>query len=212
MRDGRRAVIARHRLPRLAWVVLLAGAGAAWCAPPQQPQHHEVLAPAAAIPGESIYQLLLDLTDSQDRTTPLDSLKGKPVVVAMFYTSCEGVCPMIAFAMRRMEAKLSEPRRSRVQWLLVSFDAGRDTPRALRAFAERNRIDRPGWSVARTAEASVRELAAVLGVRYRQLPDGNFSHSSVITLLDAEGRIVARTSELAGVDESFFGAVRGIAE
>jgi protein SCO1/2 len=203
----------RQRWMMLRGAVLLVaalpvGAGSAWGEPPVVPHRHEVLASAVAIPGESVYQLPLELTDGRGHTQPLASFRGKPVVVTMFYTSCEGVCPMLAFAMRRMEAKLPEAQRARIQWLLVSFDPLRDTPRALSAFSERHRIDRPGWHVARTPEASVRELAAVLGVRYRQLPDGSFSHSSVITLLDAEGRIAARTSELAGVDEEFSSTLR----
>ena len=36
-------------------------------------------------------------------------------------------------------------------------------------------------------------LAAVLGVRYRQLPDQTFNHSTVITLANPEGVIQART-------------------
>jgi protein SCO1/2 len=45
----------------------------------------------------------------------------------------------------------------------------------------------------------VRELAALLGVRYRQLPDGEISHSPVIVLLDQEG-VVAQRMENAADD------------
>jgi protein SCO1/2 len=34
------------------------------------------------------------------------------------------------------------------------------------------------------------EMAALLGIRYKKLPDGEFAHSNVITLLNPEGEIV----------------------
>jgi cytochrome oxidase Cu insertion factor (SCO1/SenC/PrrC family) len=41
-------------------------------------------------------------------------------------------------------------------------------------------------------EKAVRELAAVLGVRYRRDASGGFDHSAIISILDADGRIVAQ--------------------
>jgi protein SCO1 len=54
----------------------------------------------------------------------------------------------------------------------------------------------------------VRELAAVLGIRYRALRGGAFSHSSMIVLLDEQGIIRARTTNLAELDADFMRAVR----
>jgi protein SCO1/2 len=38
----------------------------------------------------------------------------------------------------------------------------------------------------------VREIAALLGIRYRKLDDGGYNHAPVLTLLDAHGTIVDR--------------------
>jgi protein SCO1 len=43
-------------------------------------------------------------------------------------------------------------------------------------------------------------LAAVLGVRYRQVPATDFMHSNVITLLDAQGNIVHRQEALGATE------------
>jgi protein SCO1/2 len=91
--------------------------------------------------------------------------------------------------------------------LLVSFDPARDTPEALRRFADARHADPARWVVARADESEVRELAAVLGIRYRELEGGAFNHSSVITLLDADGMIRARTSELKNIDAEFLTAM-----
>src|SRR5689334_18704047 len=64
---------------------------------------HEVISPAAPIPGESLYQLQMDLTTHDGRKVALAELGGQPVLITMFYSSCGGVCPTLAFTIRRME-------------------------------------------------------------------------------------------------------------
>ena len=55
----------------------------------------------------------------------------------------------------------------------------------------------------------VRAIAGVLGVRYRVLADGEFNHTGVLVLLDADGRIVARSSKTGGaVDPLFMDRIR----
>jgi protein SCO1/2 len=129
------------------------------------------------------------------------------MLVTMFYTSCDGVCPMLAFTMRRVVAALPAEQRGRVRALMVSFDPERDSPQALQAFAKLHQLDSAQWLLARADEGDVRELAAVLGIRYRPLPGGVFSHSAVITLLDADGVVRARTENLQTLDPDFMRAV-----
>ena len=176
-------------------------------APPAPPVAHEVMAPAAAIPGESIYQLHLQLTLQDGRQMPLAALRGQPLLVTMFYTTCQGVCPLMAFTLRRTMAALPEAERASMRVLMVSFDPARDSPEALRGFAELNSLKGPAWLLARTPESDVRELAAVLGIRYRQLPGGMFSHSTIITLLDKDGLIRARTATLQETDPALIKAI-----
>ncbi len=172
------------------------------------PAHaHEVLSAGTQLPGESVYQLPVQLTKQDGTGGTLESLRGRPVLVTMFYTSCDGVCPMLAFAMRRVVAAVPAKERSGLQMLMVSFDPKRDSPQALQAFAELHQLAAPQWLLARAPESDVRGLAAVLGIRYRELPGAVFSHSAVITLLDAEGVIRARTTTLTELDADFMRAV-----
>ncbi|HUI94117.1 MAG TPA: hypothetical protein VLX44_00060, partial [Xanthobacteraceae bacterium] len=48
---------------------------------------------------------------------------------------------------------------------------------------------------------------ALLGISYRRLPDGDYDHSLIITLLDGEGRVVASTTTLVG-DAQFAAKLR----
>jgi protein SCO1/2 len=78
----------------------------------------------------------------------------------------------------------------------VSIDPEHDTPEALRALARARGLDPSRWRLLGAPDDTVREVAAVLGIRYRRLADGSFNHSSVITLLDRAGVIQARVEGL----------------
>jgi hypothetical protein len=42
----------------------------------------------------------------------------------------------------------------------------------------------------------VRRIAAALNIQYKKLPDGQFSHATIISALDADGKIVVQSAEL----------------
>ena len=163
---------------------------------------------AAAPPGDSIYQLHPALTDQDGRAYDLAATRGGPVVVSMFYSGCEMVCPVIFETIAQTVKALPAPERARLRILMVTFDPERDTVDVLKATAQRHGCDER-WRLVRATDADVRRLAAVLGVQYRRLPSGEFNHSSALLLLDAEGRIVKRTGVLGSVDTGFVAAIHG---
>ncbi len=170
------------------------------------PLHADSL-PAASMPGDSVYQLDAALTDQDDRALHFADGRGKPRLVSMFYSNCPFMCPLIIDTIKKTEHALPEADRKHLEVLLVSFDADRDTPAALKAMAGKRHIDTPRWTLAHADAADVRSIAAVLNIQYRQLQNHEFSHSSVLVLLDEEGRIVARTEKLGEPDADFVAAV-----
>ncbi|HET7125470.1 MAG TPA: SCO family protein [Lysobacter sp.] len=163
----------------------------------------------APLPGDSVYQLRLPLTGQDGRTADWRALRGKPRMVAMFYTSCQYMCPLIVESGKAVEHQLDAAQRARLGVVLISMDPARDTPAALRKVATARGVDDGRWLLAAPPAAKVREVAGVLGVRYKQLPNGDFNHSSVLILLDADGRIVARTEKIGSTpDPDFLAAVR----
>ncbi|KRF01808.1 electron transporter SenC [Frateuria sp. Soil773] len=192
------------RLIVLCVALLLAG-GALAGAPPAAP----AAAPAAAaLPGDSVYQLDLKLTGQDGRTQPLAARRGRAQLVTMFYTSCTMVCPMIVDTLKLTRQAVDEPARDRLDVLAVSFDPERDSVQALHDYAARRGLDASHWTLARAEPQDVRPLAALLGLQYRKRPDGDFNHSSELILLDAQGRIVARTDVIGRLDPAFVAAVR----
>lgn len=162
----------------------------------------------APLPRDSVYQLALPLTDAQGRTQDWRTLAGKPRVVSMFYTSCQYVCPLIVESGKAVERALPAPQRDRLGIVLISLDPAKDTPEALCQMATMRKVDATRWTLASPAPGDVRKAAGVLGIRYRELADGNFNHTSALVLLDAQGRVLARTERMGSVpDPAFVAAV-----
>lgn len=164
---------------------------------------------AAPLPRDSVYQLAAPLTDQQGRTFDWRARRGSPQVVSMFYTSCQYICPLIIDSGKAIEKGLTAAERSRIGLLLISIDPRRDTPQALASVAARRQLDPQRWTLARPARGDVRSIAGVLGIRYRELADGEFNHTSALVLLDADGRVLARTEQVGSrPDPEFLAAVR----
>jgi protein SCO1/2 len=163
---------------------------------------------AAQVASQSIHQLQIPLTDQSNHAFTLAEKRGAPMIVSMFYTSCQFVCPMLVDAIRATERELTDAERKRLNVLLVSFDPAHDSVDVLRRTADERKLDTPRWTLARTDAKSVRKLAAMLDIQYRALENGEFNHSTVLILVDADGRLIARTSELAGADPAFVKRVK----
>jgi protein SCO1/2 len=145
--------------------------------------------------SHSIYPLELALRDFDGETIGVDVFRGHPVVVSMFYGSCPAACPLIISHIKRVESSLPPSERADLRVLLVSFDAERDTPARLREIARAHRVDVARWRLAAGSDDAARQLANVLGVEYRKGEEGFFSHNSVISVLDRDGRVVARNDD-----------------
>ncbi len=163
---------------------------------------------ASELPETSIYHLKVKLTDQRGTIQSLDTFRGHPVVVGMFYATCPNVCPVLISTIQMMERKLPADYLAKLRVILVSVDPETDTPEILSRVAARHHVDPGRWKLTRAAPQDVRKIAAVLSVKYRKLPDGEFSHTSVLTLVDSEGVVRAQSAKIPGIDDSFFQAIK----
>ena len=161
-----------------------------------------------ALPGDSLYQLGAALTDQDGRVFKMKAHRGKPVLVSMFYTTCKFVCPMLIDAMEATRQGLTVAERAQLDLLLISFDPDHDDVKKLKSIALSRELDTSQWTLARTDNSSARKIAATLGIQYRLLADGDYNHTTVLVLLDAEGRIVGRTKKLGAADADFIQLVK----
>ena len=151
---------------------------------------------AQSLPGDSVYHLQATTQDAGSRPVAWSSLHGQPRVVSMFYTNCHLMCPLIIENAKSAQKQLSAAERKKLGIVMLSLDPARDTPAAMREVAQRHRVPQ-GWQFLTPDNNDVRAIASVLDVRYRFRDDGSINHTSVLVLLDAEGRVRAR-SEVTG--------------
>lgn len=162
-----------------------------------------------ALPGDSVYRLQAPMLDQAGRRVQWQDLRGKPRIVAMFYSNCPFMCPLIIETGKGIDHALTPAERGRLGVAMVSLDPKRDTPAALAALVARRKVDGKRWQLLQPRPQDLRAVAGVLQVRYRALANGEFNHTSAWILLDAQGRELARTEAMGPrPDPEFLAAVR----
>ena len=160
------------------------------------------------LPSNSVYQLDVSLEDQTGRMVGLDRYRGRPVLITMFYASCPHVCPVLVSTIKLTESQLSDDERADLRVMTISIDPERDVPDLLLETMESHAVDVDRWSMVRPDAGDLRVIAGVFGIKYKQLPDGEFNHSTSIVLLDREGTLIARTGQLGRPDPEFLKAIK----
>jgi len=163
--------------------------------------------------GPSLFGLELEFEDQAGRRLSTATLRHRgPLIVSMFYASCSYACPTLIRDLANVDRALDPAVRAQTRVLLVTFDPGHDTPELLSRLAQAHGAPTDRWTFARAKDdAATRELAAALGITYRRLPDGNYNHSSVLLLLDADGVPRAEVQGLGQDTQAFVAAIGTLA-
>lgn len=127
--------------------------------------------------------------DTSGQVFELDTLRGKPLVVSLIYTSCHHVCPLITANIdRNVDIARDALGDDAFSVVTIGFDWRVDTPERMRLYAAARRIDVPGWHFLSGDETSIDALSSALGFQYFAAPQG-FDHLAQTTIIDADGRI-----------------------
>ena len=59
-----------------------------------------------ALPGDSLYRLPVTLTTAAGVSMHLSELRGKPLIVTMFYSQCASVCPLLTSQLQRLVERI----------------------------------------------------------------------------------------------------------
>lgn len=175
------------------------------CAPKSVPACCAKAEPAATFSDKSLYQTESKWTTDANQQIKLADLKGRPQVIVMFFASCQYACPILVHDLSRIQAALKPELRGKVGFTLVTFDTKRDTPEALAQFRATRNLSPTNWTLLHGADDDVLELAALLGVKYKEEANGQFAHSNLMTVLNADGEIV---HQLVGLGQDINATVR----
>lgn len=118
------------------------------------------------------------LTDQDGRKHRFysDLLSGNVVLINVVFTQCPSACPLMTERLKQVRRLLGDGFGDDIRFLSISIDPARDTPKALKEFAQRHGADEPGW---RFLVADPTTLEALLG-RLGQWSDSPESHTTLL--------------------------------
>jgi protein SCO1/2 len=128
------------------------------------------------------------LVDDNGAPVTEKTLAGKPYVMYFGYTYCPEICPTTLFDLSRWIKKLG-PDANKLDYVFVTVDPERDTPKHLHAYL--SSFDSHIRGFTGTAE-QIAQIAKEYRIDYKKIPtgDGSYSvdHSSIIYLMYADGQ------------------------
>jgi protein SCO1/2 len=132
------------------------------------------------------------LVDQAGEAFALRDLSGRVVVLDFIFTNCPGPCPIQTATHVGLQRLLEAGQRERTRFVSISLDPTRDTPEALRSYAERLGVELEGWSFVTGREDEVAAVIESYGVGTVVSEGGEIDHMLVTYLIDPEGRIAER--------------------
>lgn len=127
--------------------------------------------------------------DGKGQTISLQSLRGKPVLISLIYTSCYHVCPTVTSNLANIVGGARDALgKDSFSVLTIGFDTPNDTPDRMRLFAKQRGIDIADWHFVSASAETMRGLVDDVGFAYYRTPKG-FDHLIQVTVIDAHGRI-----------------------
>lgn len=135
------------------------------------------LAPDFTLPGSNGSEL------------KLSAYRGKVVLLGFGFTSCTAVCPVTLGTLAQAYRKLG-PQARELQVIYVTVDPERDDAARLKKYLS---AFNPAFVGATGSEARLAAVRKDYGIAAEKVagPDGSYTHSSFIYLIDREGRLRA---------------------
>jgi protein SCO1/2 len=128
-------------------------------------------------------------------TTLFKLLDNRATAVQLMFTSCTTTCPIQAAIFQKVQTALPDMSSHALQLVSLSVDPHKDTPAVLSAWRERFHAG-PNWLAAAPAPADVRRLQDF----FAKAAD-SADHSTQVSILDRQARLVWRTYELPAAQE-----------
>jgi protein SCO1 len=130
------------------------------------------------------------LVDSHEKPFDLAKLRGKVVLVSFVYTTCNGVCPLTTQAQGAVQKKLQEAKLwgKSVEFVSITLDPKRDTPRVLRDYAALFKTDPAAWHFLTGPPEKVSEVITAWDMWVKSDSSGVLDHPSRVFLIDPRGR------------------------
>lgn len=139
-------------------------------------------------------------TDQEGNRLTNEDLRGSLTLYTFTYTNCGEDCAQTGPSMKAIQDAIVDVDTGNipVQLVTISFDPERDTPEALRAYAESLGADTGNWHfVTGTPERLKNVIGGGFSTFYEQREDGSFEFYPTFVLVDGWGIMRARYRTVA---------------
>ena len=126
------------------------------------------------------------LTPTDGGRVGLADLLGKVVVVTFIYTTCADTCPLLTAKLVGIQRQLGTDG-ARVRFVAITVDPEKDTPAALRRYAEGHGAKAPSWIFLTGTKGEIGEVARRYGIYVKKRPGGDVDHTFLTSVIDGEG-------------------------
>lgn len=132
-----------------------------------------------------------ELTHVNGDKVSLADTEGQVRLIYFYFSTCPDVCPPTTYFLSQVQEKLKEEGvfGEKASIYSITFDPARDTTERLLEFSGNYEADLSAWYFLRGDEQATRQLAKDYGILVNEEPDGTFSHTNVIFLIDQDGNI-----------------------
>jgi len=129
----------------------------------------------------------ITLIDQNNHPVQLASLRGKPILMDFFYTSCPGPCLMLTARMRSIANHLGPDLGTKAWLVSVTVDPEHDRPSVLRDYIKEQGASRPGWLFLTGTPAEVEQLMGRFKLVRQREADGSVDHVLEFFLVGPKG-------------------------
>jgi len=152
-----------------------------------------LLCACARQPGEKMPPFAL--VDQSGATVNSESLRGRVLVVSFVFTTCVEACPLVTAQLARVQARArTEKLDGRVRFVSITLDPIIDTPDVLRRYADAYGIDLTTWHFLTGTSDDVARVVRAFGLN--AVARERIVHGSLVVLVDGQGRIAERRTDL----------------
>ncbi len=150
---------------------------------------------------------LIDQNGDPFGNTDMD---GSITIVNFFFTSCRSICPVLMARTQELEARFTEKGFEGIRFLSISVDPERDTPEAMRSYAEQRDLPLDRWTLLTGDEDSTRHAVmkvfkTPLGAEQEISPGVmDIAHTGKLLLIDEQRNLRGYyDSDEEGLDELY---------
>jgi len=166
----------------LVSLAVLIGSGSILCRGAEPSSRSSYLADIGPAPE-------VKLIDAEGKPFDLAARRGKVVLVSFIFTTCGGTCPATTFRLGQVQRELQKKGLwgRQVEFVSISLDPTRDTPKILTGYARNYQADPAHWYFLTGPAEQVARVIAAWGMWVKPLESGSLDHPSRIFLVDPSG-------------------------